>query len=430
MKGDLSPFYANVDFVKLAGGKDDNSQVPTKGFMSRILVSHFESAQGRGTAGNLGQACAQPCIPQFAGRLQPYEIYVPTKTPPSSGYGLTIDLHSASANYARWLGGSRHVQFGERGTGSIVITSNGRGLTSGYWAEAAADPFEAWADVARLYKIDPDYVALAGVSMGAMGTFRFAGMFPDLFAAMAVSVGCPSDPVFLNHRYVPAFIHTGDVDTTTNCHPGNPVLEKYLATNSQYLWWNFLQQPHAFSSIPRDWQPFADYLGMKKRTADPPHVTFAYNANTVEEKFGVNPDHVYWISQVRIRDLNHKVQGAASTNAIEGPLPAYGIVDVISYGMGVGEPVLNPVQKGKGVYKFGVDSFAWPNYDSQEETWGAVQKTTARNALAIKAENIASVTIDPKRAKVDCNAEIKVDSDGPIEVKMIGCKNVKTVTKK
>jgi len=434
MSGDLSPFYASVDFVKLASGRDDNSQVPAKGFMSRILVSHFEPAQGRGTATNLGKSCAQPCIPQFAGRLQPYEIYVPAKTPPASGYGLTIDLHSADASYARWLGNARHVEFGERGTGSIVITPNGRGLRSGYLAESAADPFEVWADVARHYKIDNDYVSLAGVSMGAMGSFKFAGQFPDLFAAMAVSVGCPSDPIMVGHREVPAFIHTGDVDTTTNCHPGNKVLEKYLTLNQQYTWWNFLEHPHPFSSRPKSWQPFADYLGMKKRAADPPHVTFAYNADLNEPRFGINSDHAYWISHVAIRDMSHKLQAnppvganppANAASASNGP--AYGIIDVVSYGMGRGDRVVNPVETGKGVYKFGTDDYPWPNYNSREETWGAAPTTPVRNVLDVKAENIASVTIDPKRAKVTCGATVNVASDGPIEVHLVGCSNVKTV---
>jgi pimeloyl-ACP methyl ester carboxylesterase len=418
MSGDLSPFYASVDFVKLAGGKDDNSQIPVKGFMSRILVSHFEPAEGRGTATSLGKSCAQPCIPQFAGRLQPYEIYVPSKTPPAAGYGLTIDLHSADASYARWLGNDRHVEFGERGTGSIVITPNARGLRSGYGAEAGADTFEVWADVARLYKIDADYVSLAGVSMGSMGSFKFAGQFPDLFAALAVSVGCPSDPVMMNHREVPAFIHTGDVDVTTNCHPGNKVLDKYLALNQQYTWWNFLEQPHPFSSRPKSWQPFADFLGMKKRAADPPHVIYAYNADMDEPKYGINSDHAYWVSHVQIRDMNHKlaVDPSASANAIAAA-PPYGIIDAFSYGMGAGDRIVNSVEKGKGVYKFGADDYPWPNYNSQEETWGAAPKIPVRNA----------VTIDPKGARVTCDATVKVDSDGPIKVNMLGCGNVKTV---
>jgi len=44
--GDISPFYANVSFAKLARKVHDDSGVPRTGAMDRILQSHFEPAQG------------------------------------------------------------------------------------------------------------------------------------------------------------------------------------------------------------------------------------------------------------------------------------------------------------------------------------------------------------------------------------------------
>jgi pimeloyl-ACP methyl ester carboxylesterase len=426
-KGDLSPFYAEVDFAKLSKGVTDDSQIPTRGFTNRIIASHFESAQGRGSALRLDKTCQAPCIPQFAGRLQPYEIYVPEKTPPASGYGLTLDLHSADATYARWIGQSRQVELGERGTGSIVITPFGRGTRGGYYGQSGADVFEVWNDVARRYKVDPDYVSLAGVSMGAMGSFKFAGQFPDLFAAAAVSVGCPSDPVLLNHRLVPFMLHTGDKDNLTNCHPGNPVLEKWLALNQPYLWWNFLNHPHPFSSIPRNWQPFADYLGMKKRAADPPHVVYAMNQDMVEPRYGLNSDHAYWLSGITIRDPRHLMPSDPTNPVATAIPPAFGIVDVFSHGMGKGDPTPNPVVDNSGVFKFGVDSYPWPNYNSQQVTWGTAAPLPVANVLDITAQNIATLTIDPKRVKIDCDATVNVRSDGPIQVKLLGCRKINVV---
>src|SRR5581483_2422388 len=51
-KGDISPFFATVDFTKLAAGTDDDMAgqrggVPTTGFMSMLFASHFETNQGR-----------------------------------------------------------------------------------------------------------------------------------------------------------------------------------------------------------------------------------------------------------------------------------------------------------------------------------------------------------------------------------------------
>src|SRR5437867_4436589 len=100
--------------------------VPQHGYMNRILASHFEDAQGRGSdpGGDITAryTCRAPdCIQQFSGQLQPYAIYVPVQPAPASGYGLTLELHACGTNHDVYLGSQRGVQYGERGTGSIVI---------------------------------------------------------------------------------------------------------------------------------------------------------------------------------------------------------------------------------------------------------------------------------------------------------------------
>jgi hypothetical protein len=419
--GDLSAFFATVDFAKLASGADDNSQIPKKGYMSRILVSHFEPMQGRGPEGNMGKLCAAPCLPQYGNRLQPYTIYVPQKAQPANGYGLMIDLHSAAASYARWLGTIRHIQFGERGTGSIVVTPMGRGLRSGYMKEAAADPFEVWADVERMYKIDHDYVTLGGLSMGTGGSFKYAALFPDLFAGMALQVNCPNFMMDA-HLYVPAAVMTGDKDVNTNCHPGNKLLDRYVASGQQIKWWNFLEHPHPFSTIPRDWAPFAEYLGMRKRVTDPPLVTYYYNVDQNELKYGINADHAYWVSAVKIRNANYKGPADPSLKPEEvAAAPAYGRVEVFSHGMGLGRPVANAPVKTSDSYYWAVPTYPWPNYNAEEVSWQPIPKNPVSDVLDIKAENIASLTIDPTRARISCNATVNVHSDGPIQVKIRGC---------
>jgi hypothetical protein len=43
------------------------------------------------------------------------------------------------------------------------------------------------------------------------------------------------------------------------------------------------------------------------------------------------------------------------------------------------------------------------------------------NRLDIEAENVRSVTIDPSRARVDCDADMHVTADGPLTIKLAGC---------
>jgi len=43
------------------------------------------------------------------------------------------------------------------------------------------------------------------------------------------------------------------------------------------------------------------------------------------------------------------------------------------------------------------------------------------NKVAIDATGIQSAVLNVKRARVDCDAEIAISSDGPLSVELAGC---------
>ena len=96
-----------------------------------------------------------------------------------------------------------------------------------------------------------------------------------------------------------------------------------------------------------------------------------------------------------------------------------GTIDVRSEGFGVGDPPASATQFGAGVLTGG-QLGALP-FTSESKTWGAAPKAPAKDALDISATNVSQVTIDAKRAKVDCHAQLNVTSDGPLTVKLAGC---------
>src|SRR5213079_2095853 len=100
------------------------------------------------------------------GQLQPYALYVPDKPVPGKGFGLVLSMLGLSANYDEFLGSNEVVQMGERGTGSIYASPEGRGPDGSYKSYAEADFFEMWADIARHYKLNPDLTDITGYSMG------------------------------------------------------------------------------------------------------------------------------------------------------------------------------------------------------------------------------------------------------------------------
>ena len=50
------------------------------------------------------------------------------------------------------------------------------------------------------------------------------------------------------------------------------------------------------------------------------------------------------------------------------------------------------------------------------------------DVLDVRATDISTVTIDPERAGVDCDAELKVTTDGPLEVMLLGCDRTESFT--
>ena len=119
---------------------------------------------------------------------------------------------------------------------------------------------------------------------------------------------------------------------------------------------------------------------------------------------GTAAGHAYWVSGFTLSDSS-------------GTAPL-GQIDVRSEGFGVGDPTPSGVSAGTGILQGGaIAPFA---YVSETQTWGAVPVTKVNDALDITATNIATVTIDPVRAHVDCNAIINEPSDGP-KVTLLGC---------
>jgi hypothetical protein len=431
--GDISSFYADVDFSKLAEKVNDDmpgqpTGVPQSGAFDRILASHFSAGQGADYAtGGCGSSAA--CVGEMRGQLLPYAIYVPSSTEPSAGWGATLLLHSLSANYNQFSGSKNQSQFAARGTGSIVFTPSGRGPDGWYYDHAGADTFEVWADVAAHYRLNPSFTDIAGYSMGGYGTYKFASQFPDLFARAQPTVGPPGLGIWVppaepqpganqsltqrmlaSVRNVPFLIWD---ETTDELVPIAGVLEqvqKFDELGYRYEFDQFLAGEHLTLALNDEYAPAAAFLGTETVDADPAHVTYVYNPTMDFPADGTSSGHAYWVYGVSLRDST----GSA-------PL---GEVDVRSHGFGVGDPPPSATQHGAGVLTGGQIP-AIP-YTSQSKSWGAAPAQPASDALDISATNVSAVTIDAKRAKVNCNGHLNVTTDGPLTVTLADCRGVKS----
>jgi hypothetical protein len=426
--GSISAFHAEVDFSKLRSRVNDDmpggpTGVPQTGVIDRIMASHFAPGQGADYAtGGCGSSAG--CIGAMRGQLLPYAIYVPSGAPPAGGFGLTLLLHSLSANYNQFAGSRNQSQFSGREPGSIVITPSGRGPDGWYYDHAGADTFEVWADVASHYALNPSYTDIAGYSMGGYGTYKFTTQFPDLFAKAQPTVGPPGLGIWIppgepqpggnrsltqrmlaSVRNVPFLIWN---ETTDELVPIPGVLEQVNALDSlgyRYAFDQFQAGDHLTLAINDEYSPAAAFLGNDTVQPNPPHVSYAYNPTMDFPADGTTAGHAYWLYGIALRDAS----GSA-------PL---GTIDVRSEGFGLADPAASATQHGAGALTGGQIP-AIP-FTSQEKTWQPASPAPVSDALDITAKNVAVVTVDAARAHVSCAAQLHVSSDGPLKVKLTDC---------
>jgi predicted esterase len=316
--GDVSEFAARVDFSKLARNVDDDMPgqpggVPTSGSMTRIYVSHFSDGQGRGTTTSSPTACEPPeCSVQFRGALQPYFVHVPAKRPEPGGYGLTAYLHGCGNNQHELFGSRVARELSEIGPATLVIAGGARGDCLWYQGVAMANMFEIWADAATRYRLDPDIVTLTGYSMGGYGTFRTATLYPELFARVLAIHPCTStsiagtggDPILASLpslRHVPVALWNS-VDDPLCTYPTTRQVHDDLDGRGYATSLHTLANDH-FTDITNDvLTPAIDWVAGKHVTRDPARVSYVVHPEHAYPQYGLNPDHTYWVTGLRVRD--------------------------------------------------------------------------------------------------------------------------------
>jgi pimeloyl-ACP methyl ester carboxylesterase len=348
---------------------------------------------------------------------------VPSTYRPQTPTALTLSLHSLGQAYWQYQHGVLFDQQGEQ-RGNLVLSPNARGEDGWYQDEAEYDVFEAWNDVARHFTVDPSRVYSWGYSMGGYGTYRLAGLYPDLFARVFTAVGPPGDGVWVppgqptggahtnsnrwleNFRNVPILNIAGVLDELVP-YPGPRAqnlgapelgIRGFEQLGYDYRFVTFPTADHfALGQLGYDF-PFArDFLGTAKADADPAHVTLAYVPQSDNADLGLVHDHAYWVSGVR-------VSGAAGGTVLKG------VVDVRSRAKGVGEPVVSPVN-GAGVAQL--------PYATVGKERTLVPPAPRANALELTMTDVTAVRLEASRAGLDQHSTITVDATSTVNSEVL-----------
>jgi hypothetical protein len=418
-RGDVSPFTAEVDFGKLRRKVRDDAGVPRTGSIDRIFASRFVYGQGLDPSKlcysvSASFSAGAACIGRQVGQLQAYNLYIPTKPQPKPGYGLTLLLHSLSANYNQYAGSRNQAQVGERGAGSLVLTPGGRGPDGFYAGVAEADTFEAWNDVARHYRLDADWTAVTGYSMGGFGTYRLLARWPDLFSRGWSVVGTPGsvNDQLPSLRNTPVMNWVSAADELVNINSTEKLQKDLTAAGLRYRHLLFPAADHLTLAANDEYADGAAWLGDHRVDRSPERVTYVLDPREDSPSVG-KADSAYWLSGLTLRDAK-----AVPT----------GTVDVASLRSGVGTPPVLPVQTSAGAITGG--QFPAFPYVERNQDWGPAPRVPAADKLVVSATNIATVVIDPKRAGVSCATALDVTTDGPLTVVLSGCSRTQTFTKR
>jgi predicted esterase len=349
---------------------------------------------------------------------------VPKTPEPRDGYGLTLLLHSLGANYNQFADNRHQEQFGERGPGSIVITPEGRGPDGWYYGHAGADTFEVWADVARRYRLDRRWTAIGGYSMGGYGTYKFAAQYPDLFARANPVVGPPGLGVWVppnppvpggdksntnrmlaSVRNVPFLIWNATEDELVPVAGPVAQAQTFDDLDYRYRFQLFTATDHLQLAANDQYAPAAAFLGTHEIKPNPAHVTYVVNPTMDFPGVGTVADHAYWLSGLELRDFSG-----------DAPL---GRVDARSEGFGEGDPAANPTQTQPGTLQGG--HFGPLAYVETSKSWGATPQANADDVLHLDAENLAQVVVHTGRARLSCDPQLDVTTDGPLSLTLAGC---------
>ena len=442
--GDLSPLYAMVDFRKLAAHVDDETGVPTSGPMNRIMVSRYETVQGRGNSsgGDIfgNYVCDPPaCTYQYSGRLQPYSVYIPAETQPANGYGLVVNLHGANSNHNHFEGGSTQPplfvwkMLAEQGNPSIMMMPNARGTTYCYYGMAGADVFEAWADLASHYRLDSRQTLLTGSSMGGFGVYKFGTAYPDLFKAIFPNVGpeiCSlTDPTatvgahtgqtgvgdaFASLRNVPVLATSGLDDPLVDIGITTRSASRLALLGYRFDFWHFQStSPGGGHAEYRQFVP-AEFGALNSAAnaidLNPRHVTYVLDGYVSDPRYGMRADHAYWVSGLQLADPSAS--------------PPMGTIDVTSGAIPAVQQHPMPIENGAGAFYNGARA-----YKRQTLRWQPGGPEPISNTFTMTTTNLKTAVLDVRRMELPefGTIEATIHADSQLTLRLRGSYGAATV---
>ena len=263
---------------------------------------------------------------------------------------------------------------------------------------AEADTFEVWADVARHYALDPDWTVVSGYSMGGIGTYRLMTRWPDLFARGMSTVGFPDESARLpSLRNTPIMTWAASADELVNIafteQAVSDLVEPRPALRRRPVHGG--RPPHAGHQrrvragcrvprrAPRGPQPAPRDLRGRPR-----------------QRLRARPavaDHAYWLSDLRIRDAEASPRGT---------------IDARSRGLRRRRSRAVSAWRAATARSRAAPAARCPT-SAASRTGGPRRPRPKADRLVVEATNIASATVDARRARLELQPQPRREERRP-----------------
>lgn len=396
------------------------------------------------------------------GVRQPYGLYVPTRLASPTPVTYWLHYRGGKAHSGVVINPRLVTQLGEE-RDDVVVFPHARGTSEWYVTEAHQDVLEVMADAEARFDVDPTRRYVSGYSMGGYGSWLFASLYPDLFAAGFVQSGAvtqglwagtgaagdPVDPLMgggfveanggdaaaqLTHvaidnlRHVPFAIDHGTFDELVPITAIERMAQKLLGLGYEHRLTRLVGYEHFSQAATDEWADGAAFLDRHVLDPTPREVTYrvvpalVHALNTVDPPqgavFGFDPDGAYWLDDIEVRDEGDRGDGRPGLDVV-GQVDAVATALEPAPGLLVPEVgAASPPDTSTPYVRTGLQRVADP-------TGALAPAPAAVDAdLLLTATNVRAVTVDAAAAGLDLadvgSLLLEVTTDGPLQLRLAG----------
>lgn len=407
---------ALVDFSELATGATALASAEQPGWYTFLHKSVLELGEGVEPASDSSGGIFSTNI--YKGAYQPY-LVLHRGDPQESDNPLVVFMHGASQNHLQntyWYEPASAVNtFDYPG---ITVFPFARGETLGYEGVAEFDVLEVLQDAQRRLPVDPDRTVLAGFSMGGIGTYKLASLYPDLFSTAIAHFGYGSDSygIMDNLLNIPFRADNGMIDYLVNAALFLPDRDKGQELGYDFRFFDVTNAHHAL-------QPHLSnclYLNAihKMRQRNPGRVRYVIEPERFIEDAAsgllLRYDRAYWVSDIEPRPDAARAVVDISAHSLAQPSETNTVVESHETALNRDycgpNPAVTPTPAAGSEWR---ELSIIPAPDQSAE---------GGNGATLNLEGVAALTLDLPRMSISARAPLTLDikGDGVTEITLLG----------